>query len=84
MFLPAMFCLEIFCPGILFHGKYMDSKLESFTKNVAHVPVWTHFFSNPVVIPDFLATVWSKMSDMSKPLPCPRSMLKFQAKMSCF
>ena len=25
IFLPAIFCLEIFCPGILFHGKYMDS-----------------------------------------------------------
>ena len=26
IFLLAIFCLEIFCPGILFHGKYMDSR----------------------------------------------------------
>ena len=25
IFLNAMFCLGMFCPGILFHGKYMDS-----------------------------------------------------------
>ena len=36
IFLPAMFCLEIFCPGILFHGKYMDSAAAAETVSLDH------------------------------------------------
>ena len=36
-------------------------KLESFTKTVAHEQDVTHFFSNSVVIPNFVATVKLKM-----------------------
>ena len=49
MFLPVMFCLEMFCPGILFHGKYMDSSVRPQPSNPSSVIIflvnnYLHYF----------------------------------------